>query len=213
MKKSITIIFAFVVLNVNAQIKTGIAMNLAQLPYQCFELNLLLANESKQFQILGAVNYTNGQVNMNNNRNVEAFDSRIMKSEKETIKGLGYGFEMRAGLNSQTDSKFRLLAGLGFNIYNYSVKFYNNEYVHTPPFHHYTLKEYNSNFVRKNATGSLIASLNHKFLIAEFGIGAAYSQANIPDELDQKRNFELSNFDYGNNGPSLVFSLRIGTYL
>lgn len=187
--------------------------NAAQLPFQCYELNGLLNSKNSQFQLLGALSYTDGYKNDDQHRNKNKFDPDFMKKASDKIQGWGVGGQLRYKLKEMANEG-RLFAGVGINYYNYKLRFYENEYVEDqPPFYHYTVVTHFEKFKRIAPDIQLIYSYAPRHFYIEAGLGIAYNKSMIPASLEYYRTYHTSNIDYGFTGFGPAFSLRMGAWI
>ncbi|MES2616529.1 MAG: hypothetical protein V4613_01540 [Bacteroidota bacterium] len=195
-------------------VKAALSFNFAQLFYQCYEVNAHIASTDKQYQLIGALNFTAASTNGTQMRNVNTFDKRYMKGTDDLINGMGYGLAFRKSISQREGSPFRLMVNIGSNIYQYKINFFENEYVQeNDGYYHYTTKEYKSSFKRVSLDGQLVLAYDQSNIFGEFGAGIAYYNSRIPADLEAHRNYHYSNVDYGFTGIGPVFSLRFGIWL
>ncbi|MDI1235028.1 MAG: hypothetical protein PSX81_12150 [bacterium] len=216
MKKLSLIILLLFIQNAKAQDSTVFALlgNLAQLPYQCFELDGVLSTPDKKYQLLAGVHLTDGYTNAQQARNVKPFEAAFMKKASDKIQGLGFGGQIRMNLSNNPNSRWKMYAALGANRYNYNLKFYENAYVYDqPPFYHYTVAVHKEKFTRVALDAQLIFNYSPGVLFFETGLGLAYNQSNIPKAIEDYRTYHTSNMDYGFTGLSPIFSIRMGAWL
>lgn len=216
MRKFSILLSLFVIQNLTAQDSTVFAIlgNFAQLPYQCFELDGLISTPDRQFQLLVGAHLTDGYTNAQQKRNVKPFEETFMKKASDKIQGIGFCGQARMKLGNRTNNSWKVYAAIGANLYNYNLKFYDNDYVYDqPPFYHYTVVVHKEKFKRVALDAQFVFNYSPRIFFFETGLGIAYNHSNIPKSIEDYRNYHTSNMDYGFTGFSPVITVRMGAWL
>lgn len=219
MKKTIVIICLFmsIVCHAQEERKFALMMNMAQLPYRCYELNGLVGATDRKFQFLIAVNVTSGNINGKSKRNTNGFDKAFMIKVADKIQGWGVGGQVRLKLmdaGRKRKGNDHLYVGFGCNYYDYKITFYENEYTEDqPPFYHYTVVKHVENFSRINPHTQFIFDYTPGIFFLEAGVGLGYNRSFIPETIERYRDLQLNLMDYGFTGFSPSVSLRLGFWL
>lgn len=216
MRILVLILCTIIVSGLSAQDKKSFALllNVAQMPYQCLELNGVISSQERQFQLLAALNYTSAVLNDNQRKNLQGFDPEYMEKASDKISGMGYGLQFRFKLSGWNKDKWLLMGSLGCRYYDYNVQFYENEYIEDqPPFYHFKLVEHNEKLNRIAPDAQIVINFAPKMFFMDFGVGFAYNKSYIPESLEAYRNYHESLIDYGYTGFSPVVSIRFGAWI